>query len=136
MDFIRTLCRRISPVVLAAFGLMTLYVPAAQAGMISPSTYAQQAPAAGEQRQQLQQFLERDDVRAQLIELGVDPAEAQARVERMSDQEVVTAAARMPELPAGGDSVVGAIVFIFLVLLITDLLGLTDVYPFVKKTAR
>jgi hypothetical protein len=135
MDTIRTACRRLSPVVLAAFGLMTLHIPAAQAGMIAPSTYAQQAPDAGAQRQQVQQFLEREDVRAQLTELGVDPLEAQARVERMSDEEVATVAARMQELPAGGN-VVGAIVFIFLVLLITDLLGLTDVYPFVKKTAR
>ncbi|MFP5504636.1 MAG: PA2779 family protein [Gammaproteobacteria bacterium] len=135
MDTLRTLCRRISPVVLAAFGMMTLYIPAAQAGMISPSAYAQQAPDAGAQRQQVQQFLEREDVRAQLVELGVNPADAQARVERMSDQEVATVAARMQELPAGG-GIVGAIVLIFLVLLLTDILGFTNVYPFVKKTAR
>ena len=134
MDFIRTVCRRISPLVVAAFGLMCLNVPAVQAGMIGPSTYItqqQQADVAG-QRQELQQFLARDDVRAQLIELGVDPAQAQARVDGLSPQEVATVAEQMQQLPAGG-SVVGAIVFIFLVLLITDLLGLTDVFPFVKK---
>ena len=135
MDIIRTLCRRVSPFVLAAFGLMTLYVPAAQAGLVSPSGYAQQSVAADDQRQELQRFLEREDVRAQLVELGVDPTEAQARVERMSDDEAALAAARMQELPAGGN-VVGAIVFVFLVLLLTDILGFTNVYPFVKKTAR
>ncbi|MFN2309549.1 MAG: PA2779 family protein [Gammaproteobacteria bacterium] len=136
MDLIRKLCRRLSPAVLAAFGLMTLYIPVAQAGAISPSTYAQQVSPAGEQRQQLAQFLEREDVRAQLISLGVEPAEAQARVARLSDQEAATAAARMQELPAGGNSFIGAVVFIFLVLLITDILGFTNVYPFVKSTAR
>lgn len=136
MELIRTLCRRITPFVLASFGLMSLYIPAAQAGMIAPSAYGQtQNGAASEQRQQLQQFLSRDDIRAQLIEMGVDPADAQARVELLSDQEVASAAQRMQELPAGG-SVVGAIVFIFLVLLITDILGITDVFPFVKKQVR
>lgn len=136
MDLIRTLCRRITPFVLASFGLMSLYIPAAQAGMIAPSAYGQtQNGAASEQRQQLQQFLSRDDIRTQLVDMGVDPADAQARVELLSDQEVATAAQRMQELPAGG-SVVGAIVLIFLVLLLTDILGFTDVFPFVKKHAR
>jgi hypothetical protein len=137
MDFIRTLCRRLAPIVLTSFGFTCLYIPAAQAGMIAPSSYGQTQTGASEQRQQLQQFLSRDDISAQLVKMGVDPAEAQARVERLSDQEVATATERMQQLPAGGDAgIVGAIVLIFLVLLITDLLGLTDVYPFVKKTVR
>lgn len=137
MDFIRTLCRRLAPIVLTSFGFTCLYIPAAQAGMIAPSTYGQtQNGVASEQRQQLQQFLSRDDISAQLVKMGVNPAEAQARVERLSDQEVATAAEHMQQLPAGGNSIIGAIVFIFLVLLITDILGFTNVFPFVKKTAR
>ncbi len=137
MNFIRTLCRRITPIVLTAFGFTCLYMPAAQAGMIAPSTYGQtQNGAIGEQRQQLQQFLARDDIRAQLVEMGVNPADAQARVNRLSDQEVATAAERMQQLPAGGDGIIGAIVLIFLILLLTDILGYTDVFPFVKKHAR
>lgn len=137
MDFIRTLCRRLAPIVLTSFGFTCLYIPAAQAGMIAPSTYGQtQNGVASEQRQQLQQFLSRDDISAQLVKMGVDPAEAQARVERLSDQEVATASKHMQQLPAGGNSIIGAIVFIFLVLLITDILGFTDVFPFVKKTVR
>jgi len=130
MDFIRRISRRIMPFAVAVFGLLSLHIPAAQAGMIAPSLYAQQSTAA-DAHQQLQQFLARDEVRAQLVELGVDPAQAQARVNSLSDQEAAVAAERLQQLPAGG--IVGAIVFIFLVLLLTDLLGLTDVYPFVKK---
>ena len=132
MTFIRTLCRRITPFVLAAFGLMSLHIPAAQAGMIAPSAYLQQESAA-DPHQQLQQFLDRDEIRAELVKLGVDPAEAQARIQALSDEEAALAAERMQQLPAGGDGVIGAIVFIFLVLLLTDLLGLTDVFPFVNK---
>jgi hypothetical protein len=73
---------------------------------------------------------------APLVEWGVDAAEAKARVDAMTDAEVVEVAARLDHLPAGGSAVgavIGAIVLIFLVLLITDLLGLTNVFPFVRR---
>lgn len=133
MTAIRTLFRRIVPLVLAAFSAASLQVPAAQAGMIAPAAYAQ-PNAAADPHQKLHDFLARDEIRDELVKLGVDPAAAQARVDALSADEAAAAVQRMPQLPAGGDGgVIGAIVFIFLVLLITDLLGLTDVYPFVKK---
>lgn len=142
MDLLHSTCRRLAPAVLAVFGLVTLYVPAVQAGMISTPGYAQ--PEAGastpassaQQRQELERFLQRDDVQERLTALGVDPTEAQARVQRMTDQELAQVAQQMEQLPAGGDSVIGAIVLIFLVLLLTDILGFTNIFPFVKKTAR
>jgi hypothetical protein len=59
----------------------------------------------------------------------------------LSNEEIRQIAGRLVELPAGEGAgaigiVVGAILIIFLVLLVTDLLGLTDVFPFVKKKAR
>ena len=132
MDFIRRTSRRITPFVLAAFGLLSLHMPIAQAGMIAPSTYGHQSTVS-EAHQQLKQFLARDEIRAELVKLGVDANQAQARVDSLSDQEATLAAERLQQLPAGGDGIVGAIVFVFLVLLLTDLLGLTDVFPFVKK---
>ena len=131
MTRVRTWFRSIAPLVLAAFAAVNLYVPAAQAGMIAPSTYAQQNVTT-DAHQQLHDFLARDDIRAELVKLGVDPVAAKARVDALTAEEAALAAERMPEMPAGGN-VVGAIVFIFLVLLITDLLGLTDVFPFVRK---
>ena len=81
-------------------------------------------------------FMARDDVRAGLIELGVDPALATARVAGLSDAEIGDIAGRLDQLPAGQD-IVGAILstalVIFLVLLITDILGLTNVFPFVRR---
>ena len=81
-------------------------------------------------------LLSRAEVQAQLKLHGIDPLEAKARVESLSDAEAVDVASRIDQLPAGGSAVgviVGAILLVFLVLLITDLLGLTDVFPFVKK---
>lgn len=84
-------------------------------------------------------LLEREDVARALAELGIDPAEAQRRVAGLTDDEARSAVERLESLPAAGDGVgvvIGAVVFVFIVLLITDILGLTNVFPFVKKTVR
>ena len=79
--------------------------------------------------------LKREDVRLRLESYGVNPSDVKARVAALGDQEVAQLAARIDTLPAGADglgALVGALVLIFLVLLITDLLGLTHVFPFTK----
>jgi hypothetical protein len=79
-------------------------------------------------------FLQRQDVRSQMVALGVDPAEAEARVASLSDREVGQIAGQIDRLPAGQGvlvALVGAAVLVFLVLLVTDLLGLTHIFPFV-----
>lgn len=80
-------------------------------------------------------FLERADVREQIVALGVDPDEAAARVAALDDAQVREIAGQLDRLPAGQSAlgiIVGAILIIFLVLLVTDLLGLTNVFPFVN----
>ena len=87
---------------------------------------------AGVERGQVRSFLDRDDVRARLQELGVDPAAARARVDALNGDEVAALAGRIDQLPAGGTDLLGALLFVFIVLLITDILGLTHVFPFIK----
>lgn len=109
----------------------------AQARMVATDQVIERTDPAGD-RARVESFLSRNDVQRQLIQLGVNPEEATARVAGLSDAEVQQISGRLDELPAGEGAVgaiVGALVLIFLVLLITDLLGLTDVYPFVKKRA-
>jgi hypothetical protein len=84
-----------------------------------------------EGRDRLNGFLARADVRSQLEQLGVNPAEAQARADAMTDQEIQGLSGKIDQLPAGGD-VLGVIVFIFVLLLITDILGLTKIFPFTR----
>ncbi|MBH1970213.1 hypothetical protein FK216_03245 [Moraxellaceae bacterium AER2_44_116] len=81
------------------------------------------------QRTELTTFLARNDVQVQLVSLGVDHNQAAARIAALSDDEVQQLYGKMQTLPAGGD-ILGTLVFIFLVLLVTDLLGLTSVFPF------
>ena len=58
--------------------------------------------------------------------------QAQARVNAMSDEEVTQLAGRIDQAPAGGD-ILGLMFTVFIVLLVTDILGLTKVYPFTRS---
>src|SRR5215510_6236878 len=86
-------------------------------------------------RERVAAFLDRADVRLQMESLGVSAKDVKARVDALSDAEVANLAGKIDSMPAGGDplgAVIGAALIIFLVLLITDLLGLTKVFPFTK----
>jgi hypothetical protein len=115
---------------------------AAVATVIDTGQILSATEAAGDAagRARLEGFLARADVARVLEAWGVEPAEVQARVAALSDAEVASVARQLDRLPAAGGSVVGpiigALVFVFVVLLITDLLGLTDVFPFVKKKKK
>jgi len=110
---------------------MSLHLPVANATMVGTESVVQ-AVQTQQQRARVHEILNREDVKAKLESLAVEPAQVQARVDALTDDEARQLAKSIDEMPAGGD-ILGAVVLIFLVLLITDLLGLTDVYPFTKK---
>jgi len=106
----------------------------AHAELIATATLSASATD-GSPRGRVDAFMQRDDVRAQLRALGVDPEEARVRVAGLSDAEIARIDARLDALPAGGDFLeVMLVIFVILilVLLVTDLLGWTDVFTFVK----
>lgn len=70
-----------------------------------------------------------------LVEHGVDAAFAGERVAALTDEQVNDLNGRFDQLPAGGD-LLGIAAFLFIVLVITDALGVTDVFTFVKKPAN
>lgn len=121
---------------LVTFGLLivSMHMPAAQAAMIGTDTIVR-AEQAQQDRARLESLLDREEVKQRLLGQGVDAADVKARIDALSDSEVQTLAQRIDQLPAGGDGL-GVLVFIFVLLLVTDLLGLTDVFPFVKKPVR
>jgi len=86
-------------------------------------------------RDYLNNLLAREDIQTALVSQGLDPKEAQARIDGLSDAEVNDIANKLDQLPAGG--VLGTILLIaflvFLILLLTDIAGYTDIFPFVKK---
>jgi hypothetical protein len=81
-------------------------------------------------RQNLLQTLEREQVRAQLAQLGVNPETVKVRVSQMTSQEIATLNQHLADLPAGGDAL-GVIAVIFIVFIVTDAIGATDIFPFV-----
>jgi hypothetical protein len=91
---------------------------------------------AQEARDFLNELISREDIQNYLTNQGIDPLEAKARIDSLSDSEAVMMAKQLEQLPAGGGAVgiiIGAALIVFLVLLATDILGYTDVFPFVKK---
>jgi len=79
-------------------------------------------------RQQLKTWMVREDVRQQLVDLGVDVDSAIIRVDSMTNQEVQQLSANMSEMPAGSGFVETA-VLAFLVLIILEVTGVTDILP-------
>jgi len=116
--------------------LAFLPAPGVNAAMLGTRSVLEQGAGSSDERARVDSFLARQDVGAALRAQGVDPLEARIRAESLTDSEVRQLAERIDRLPAGGNAVgaiVGALVFVFIVLLITDLLGLTNVFPFVNR---
>ena len=135
MKAFRRISRLIAAPMAALMFVVSVPIGIANAGLIPTERVVESEAAAGD-RTRIFDFLAREDVRAQMIELGVDPAVAVARVAGLSDAEIRDVAGRMDQLPAGQDffgAVLGTALVIFLVLLVTDILGLTDVFPFVRR---
>lgn len=128
MNFFRLHAKLATNIAAACMLVLSVYTPAAHAGIVGTEALLN----AEQNRATVNAFLAHEDVRGKLAALGVDPAQASLRTDALTDSEVQALADRINAMPAGGDAI-GAIVFVFLVLLVTDLLGLTDVFPFVKK---
>ncbi|HNJ83858.1 MAG TPA: PA2779 family protein [Piscinibacter sp.] len=122
---------RLIAVCLSFAGFMT----SAQATLVSTEQVAasEGVTSAAEQRAYVNSMLTRADVAAALQERGIDLAQAQARVAALTDDEVAHVAHTLDTAPAGASDVLGTIVFIFLLLLITDILGFTKIFPFTRS---
>ncbi len=117
-----------------SFALLNFNVHRVQAQMVDTHTVIAEQEAA-DKRARVADFLAREEVKEIMIKQGIDTVEAQKRLASLSDAELTKIAESMNHLPAGGDglgTLVGAAVFIFVVLLITDILGYTHVFSFVK----
>lgn len=108
------------------------YTQVVQAAMIGTDQVLA-ASAAQQNRARIAAALERPEVMAQLESLGVSREDARSRVAALTDEEAATMASQIDSLPAAGSDIVGALVLIFFVLLVTDILGLTKVFPFTRS---
>ncbi len=110
-------------------------IQGAQAALIGTGQVAavSGAVAPADAHARLNGLLERADVVAALTERGVSVEQARARVAALSDAEAAHVAAQIDSAPAGATDVLGTLVFIFVLLLITDILGFTKIFPFTRS---
>lgn len=131
----KTLRAYLSTLLIAALVITSLPVAAAPTAPQSMDLVTTQsvlaADRAGADRERINEILARADVQDQLLKQGVDLDEVEARVAALSDAEAQQMAEQLEQLPAGA-GVVGALFAVFIILLVTDILGLTDVYPFTR----
>jgi len=123
--------RMTSRLLIASSLSLALPVQSVYAGMVETNKVAVSTQLQSE-RERIRSFLDREDVRNQLQTQGVDVADAKARVNALTDQEVQTIAGKLDTMPAGGE-IIGILFTIFVVLLITDILGFTKVFPFTRS---
>ena len=96
---------------------------------------AVESERAEKSREDLKQLISRENIEKYLIAQGIDPVEVKSRIDSLTDAEAIALADQIEELPAGGGAVgiiIGAALIVFLVLLVTDILGYTDIFPFVE----
>ncbi len=113
-------------------------LPVARAAMVSTEQVISE-DAATEDRERVMNFLGREDVRREMEALGIDPEEAAARAKALSDEEITQITNKLDDTAVGQDAVaaiVGAVVLIFIILMITDLLCWTRVFPFTRCVGK
>jgi len=134
MQFLRKCSGILSPMLVALMMYTLLPMTPAAAGIVSTDQLLD-SQAADDSRAKVAAFLARQDVRQQMEAMGVDPNQIDNRVGALSDNEIRQLAARIDEMPAG-QGVVGLLILVavvlFVVLVITDMMGVTDVFPFIN----
>lgn len=126
--------KKMAGVTLVSVTLLGAQLTPAYAAMVDSPTVLQQAQQKMD-RAELAALLDRQDVQDQLVAMGVDAAAARERVAAMTDEEVRKLNQGIQEMPAGGD-ILGFVLAVFIILVITDMLGATDVFGFVHNINR
>lgn len=123
-----------SKIILSFVLSITLFAQVSWAQMASTEAVLEQ-PVSVSSHEKVSQFVAREDVAKTFETMGVDPAVVEQRIALMSDDEILKISSQIDTLPAGGDfgGLVGAVVFVFIVLLITDILGFTKIFGFTRS---
>ena len=112
-----------------SISLIALSFGQAQAAVIANNQVIQQIQQETD-KAALLQTVNRTDVQEQLTSMGVSTADIESRINQMTQEEITQLNLQLDQLPAGGD-VLGIVVLIFIVFVITDVIGATDIFPFI-----
>jgi hypothetical protein len=124
--------RYVAMLLIAVLMISSLPVAAAQTAGLVTTQSALQADTVSSDRERINDVLARADVQDQLLAQGVSVDQVQDRVAALSNAEVSQMADQLDAMPAGAGGVIGALFAVFVILLVTDILGLTNVFPFTR----
>ncbi|WP_426359362.1 PA2779 family protein [Pseudocolwellia sp. HL-MZ19] len=103
-------------------------------GQVSAGVYGSEQVLASQQhsynKQHVLAFVDSDAVQQKLAALGVNQANAKMRIANMTQEELASLNTQMNDMPAGG--IVGTVVTVLVVVAVLDVMGITDVYPFIR----
>jgi hypothetical protein len=131
----RSLQRLVASLVAVSFCFFSVVVVPVKAAMVGTPEILQ-LQVDDQARDKVRLFLQRQDVGQYLEAMGVDHHEAQARVDTMTDAEIRMLVNKIDHMPAGGDALgflLALAVVVFVVFIVTDIIGVTDVFTFIKK---
>ena len=117
--------RLMTYLVAVLFSFACLQAPL-HAAMISTDTLVSVAELQ-QQRDSLSEQLLRDDVKQELLALGVNPADVTERVNNMTASEIQQVQGNLASLPAG--SGLGTVALVVLILILLDVAGFIDIFP-------
>ena len=114
-----------------ALSLLLILAPMgqAQAAIIANAQLMDQVQLTNDKEVFLQ-TINRVEVQQQLLDMGVSTADIESRVNQMTQQEIAQLNQQINELPAGS-GVLGFILVIFIVFVITDVIGATNIFSFI-----
>ncbi|MEX1664297.1 PA2779 family protein [Zhongshania arctica] len=126
-----TLKRSTTAIVMSGFMVWTgVIASTVSAGVITTDRMVAEY-AIDENRAAMKAALSQDNVRERLVELGVSPADVGARIDALTPSELAMLQEKMDQLPAGAGAL-GLLALLVLIFFITDILGITDIFPFVN----
>ena len=114
-----------------SFMLALMPILPTYAAMVGTDQIINPAPT-HQAREHVKEFLSSEAAYQQLLELGVSPDEITRRIDSLSDSELARINQGIDQLNAGGDSILAILLVIFIVFVITDVIGATDIFPFIK----
>ena len=115
---------------LLSVALFSMTLSSAQAALVTNEQVINHAQSMNA-KSELLQSINRSEIKEQLIAMGVSPTDIENRVNMMTAEEIALLNRHIDELPAGGD-ILGIILIVFIVFVITDVIGATDIFPFIK----
>ncbi len=116
--------------VLLSCVLALLPLGPAQAAMVGTGQIVSPSLQERPDESRLRHLLAQESARERLQAWGVDPAKLDARISSLSNSELARINAGIESQQAGGD-VLGVLVLIFVIFVITDVIGATDIFPFI-----